>query len=91
MLRIVAYDISSPRRLARVAKACLDYGVRIEKSVFECDLRSDQFEELWERLKKLADEETDYLVAYPVCAECERKILIHGCSRHLEPADIRVF
>ena len=48
MLRIVAYDISNPKRLRRVALACLDYGIRIEKSVFECDLRNDQFEELWE-------------------------------------------
>lgn len=91
MLRIVAYDIASPRRLARIAKTCLDYGIRIEKSVFECDLLSDQFEMLWESLKKLANEEADYLVAYPICSECERKIEIYGRSRHLEPSDIRVF
>ena len=59
MLRIVAYDIADPRRLRRVALACLDFGIRIEKSVFECDLRNDQFDELWEKLKTIVNREAD--------------------------------
>ena len=35
MLHLVAYGISSPKRLSRVAKTCLDYGVRVKKSAFE--------------------------------------------------------
>ena len=84
MLRLVAYDISNPRTLRRAANVCLDYGIRIEKSVFECDA-------LWNRLCALVDEETDSLVCYPVCAACEKRMVRHGRAFHKEPAEIRVF
>ncbi len=91
MLRIVAYDIASPKRLRLVAKICLDFGIRIEKSVFECDLRNDQFENMWERLCSTVNRDVDSLVCYPICAACEKNVVIYGRPRHLEPADIRVF
>lgn len=91
MLRIVAYDISSPRRLRRAALICLDFGIRIEKSVFECDLRNDQFDDLWDRLCRTVSRETDSLACYPICAACERNVKTYGRSLHQEPADIRVF
>ena len=91
MLRIVAYDITSPKRLRRVAIACLDYGIRIEKSVFECDLRNDQFEELLERLKGIVNRDVDSLVCYSICAACEKNVITYGPLRHLEPSNIRVF
>jgi hypothetical protein len=34
MLRIIVYDIACPKRLRRVAQTCLDFGVRVQKSVF---------------------------------------------------------
>lgn len=91
MLRIIAYDITSPKRLRRVALICLDYGIRIEKSVFECDLRTDQFEEFWEKLKSTVNRDVDSLVCYPICAACERNVITYGRPRHLEPSEIRVF
>src|SRR5439155_15213906 len=43
MLILVTYDVSTvekagQRRLRRVARACEDYGVRVQKSVFECQV-----------------------------------------------------
>ncbi len=78
MLRLIAYDISNPRTLRRIAKVCLDFGIRLEKSVFECDLTEDDFAELWKRLCETAHEATDSLVAYPVCAACERRRQEYG-------------
>jgi CRISPR-associated protein Cas2 len=58
MVVLVTYDVSTTtkagrRRLQRVAKACLDYGQRVQNSVFECQLDS----ETWARLKlRLLDE-----------------------------------
>ena len=78
MLRLVAYDICDPRRLRLVAKACEDYGVRIEKSVFECDLAEETFTEFWRQLLAIVDEEEDSLIAYRVCKSCVREIQSAG-------------
>lgn len=91
MLWIVAYDITSPKRLRRAALVCLDYGIRIEKSVFECDLRNDQFCEFWGKLKDIVNRDVDSLVGYPICATCEKNVVKYGVLRHLESSDIRVF
>ena len=46
MLHLIAYDIASDKRLRRVARICEDYGIRVEKSVFECDLSDGDFADL---------------------------------------------
>ena len=74
VLYLVAYDVSSPKRLRRVAKLCEAYGVRVEKSVFECDLRIERFDAFWCELIDLIDHDEDALVAYRVCRACVREI-----------------
>lgn len=64
MLRLIAYDIADPRRLHRLAEVCQDYGVRVQKSLFECWLEEDAFERLWQDLTGLMDEREDALAAY---------------------------
>jgi CRISPR-associated protein Cas2 len=70
MLHLVAYDIREPRRLRRVAKVCEDYGIRVEYSVFECDLAEDNFRQLWKELKDEIDEDEDCILAYKICGKC---------------------
>ena len=72
-VRLVAYDIAAPKRLRHVAKVCQDYGVRIEKSVFECDLDEETFATLWRELNDLIDPEEDALIAYKICRACVRE------------------
>jgi len=64
MLVLLAYDIANPRRLRRVAEACQDYGIRLQKSLFECWLEPSQFDCLWHRLEAIADPAEDSIVAY---------------------------
>jgi CRISPR-associated protein Cas2 len=78
MLVIIAYDISSERRLARVARYCEDYAVRVQYSVFECKLPIVEFDRFWEGLKKLIDPKEDRLVAYRICAECAKDVRSFG-------------
>ena len=87
MLRIIAYDIADKRRLRRVAKCCELYGGRIEKSVFELNLDARRFADFLRELSRLIDEEQDAVVAYPVCATCEDKILMQGNAARPEMAD----
>lgn len=89
MLHIVAYDVVSDRRLRRVARICEDYGVRIEKSVFECDLDENEFERFWGRLVEVV-EDADYVVDYPVPRSCRDMIRVLGAARHEELTDVIV-
>ena len=55
MLILVTYDVSTvekagQRRLRRVAQACKDYGVRVQKSVFECQVGQMEWVSLRDRL-----------------------------------------
>ena len=55
MLVLVSYDVETSseggaRRLRRVARACRDYGQRVQFSVFECELEPDQWVVLRNRL-----------------------------------------
>lgn len=74
MLEVVAYDIASPKRLRHVAKVCEDYGVRIEKSVFECRLDPKQFQKLWNALCAITHPDEDLVAAYPLCSMCAKGI-----------------
>lgn len=78
MLYVIAYDICNAVRLRRVAKTCLDYGIRIEKSIFECDLDDDAFAHLWHCLGTMIVPGEDALIAYRICRACADRIRIAG-------------
>ena len=78
MLTVVAYDITEPKRLARVAKVCEDYGVRVQYSVFECRLDEDEFADFWLKLLEEIDDDEDRMVAYKIDARCARETLTAG-------------
>jgi CRISPR-associated protein Cas2 len=79
MLVLVTYDVSTvtaggARRLRRVAKACQDFGQRVQFSVFEIEVDSVQWTRLRARLEGLIDEKTDSLRFYFLGANWERRI-----------------
>jgi CRISPR-associated protein Cas2 len=78
MLILLGYDISDHKRLAKVAKTCEDYGLRVQYSFFECHLDEDTFETLWLKLLVLIDEQDDRLVAYRIDAKSARNTLTAG-------------
>lgn len=78
MLSLVAYDIAEAKRLARVAKICENYGVRVQYSVFECFLDEDEFTEFWLKLLEVIDEKEDRLVAYKIDARSAKETLTAG-------------
>ena len=78
MLTLVAYDISDPKRLARVARVCEDYGTRVQYSMFECRLEETEFEDFWLKLLEEIDEDEDRLVAYKIDARCAKETLTAG-------------
>ncbi len=86
MLTLIGYDIAHPRRLARVARACEDYGLRVQYSFFECHLTQEDFQALWQRLLDEIDPDEDRLVAYKLDARAAREIETAGtmvCSERV--------
>ena len=66
MMVLVSYDVATSseggkRRLLRVAKACLNYGQRVQYSVFECLLDPAQWTRFRNRLVGIIDEDQDSL------------------------------
>lgn len=78
MLTLIGYDITDHKRLARVARICEDYGLRVQYSLFECRLEETDFEELWLKLLFEINEREDRIVAYQIDAKSAKKTLTAG-------------
>ncbi|MCY4002255.1 MAG: CRISPR-associated endonuclease Cas2 [Rhodospirillales bacterium] len=79
MLVLVTYDVrtDSPggaRRLRRIARACLDYGQRVQYSVFECEVDPAQWISLRGRLINEMDRRQDSLRFYRLGANWRRRV-----------------
>jgi CRISPR-associated protein Cas2 len=67
---VIAYDIEHSRRRNKVMSALKDCGLRVQYSVFECELDHARLEILRERLKELIDPRRDRIHIYPLCDAC---------------------
>ena len=66
---LVSYDVSTAdadgkKRLRRIAKACQNWGVRVQNSVFECNVDAAQWVRLRAELEEIFDPQTDSLRYY---------------------------
>ena len=90
MQYVVCYDISDDARRTRVASAMLDFGVRVQESVFVANLDDDLSERMIERLRKLIDEEHDRMHLFQLCAACAAKTQVLGTAEMVEDHDFYV-
>lgn len=79
MLMLIAYDVNTEtamgrRRLRRVARACLDFGQRVQNSVFECEVDPAQWALLRGRLIGEIDPGMDSLRFYRLGADGHRRV-----------------
>ena len=79
MMVLVSYDVCTvdkrgQARLRKVAKACEDYGIRVQNSVFECVVDPATWVLLKTRLEEIYDPEQDSLRYYFLGANWERRI-----------------
>jgi len=89
---LVSYDvaISSPggaRRLRRVAKTCLNFGQRVQFSVFECVVEPAQWVVLRNQLESIIDKEHDSLRYYYLGSNWKRKVEHVGAKPTLDLDD----
>lgn len=89
MLMLVTYDVNTEtaagrRRLRRVARTCLDFGQRVQNSVFECEVEPQQWVSLRSRLLAEVDVATDSLRFYHLGKNARRRIEHVGAKPTLD-------
>lgn len=80
MLYLVCYDIADDRRRERIASALLDYGSRIQESVFAAHLDGELYERMTGRIQKLIDAGADRVHVIRLCAPCESGVVALGLA-----------
>lgn len=90
MLVLITYDVSTKddagkKRLRKVAKECVNYGQRVQNSVFECLLDASQALLLKDKLTSLIDKEKDSLRFYYLGNKYQTKIEHFGVKTTYEP------
>jgi len=75
LLHIVAsYDISDPKRLAKVARTMKNYGERVLKSVFECNLDEKRFGDMKRQIDEIIEQIEDSVRYYILCEKCIKEV-----------------
>ncbi|MDD3588039.1 MAG: CRISPR-associated endonuclease Cas2 [Thermoguttaceae bacterium] len=69
---IVCYDIASPKRLRRIALVMNLFGLRVQRSVFECRLTDGQFRCMLVQIHKILKKDEDDIRFYHICTSCRR-------------------
>ena len=92
MLVLITYDVSTEdaagrKRLRQIAKRCVDYGQRVQNSVFECLLDTAQYRKLQPELCGIMDPEKDSLRFYCLEKKYENRIEHFGCKQTYLPEE----
>ncbi len=86
---LVTYDVSfasedGQKRLRQLAKVCLDNGVRVQYSVFECDIDAAQWLRFKNKLLSIYDPEVDSLRFYKLGKNWQNKVEHHGAKESID-------
>lgn len=92
MLVLITYDVNTEnaagrRRLRQIAKQCVNYGQRVQNSVFECLLDTAQCKQLQASLLSIMDKNRDSLRFYYLGKRYENKIEHFGCKATYTPEE----
>lgn len=87
-VQLIAYDITEDKVRVRVAKILLDYGVRVQYSVFEMDMTENELTIVLKRVRAQINEDTDSVLVYNLCAGCDKRVISLGVSKKYTVPDV---
>ena len=95
MLVLITYDVNTEtpqgrRRLNKIAKKCVEFGQRVQNSVFECLLDPAQYKELEAELVMMMDVQKDSLRFYNLGEKYATKIEHFGIKGTYDPQGLLV-
>ena len=90
MLVLITYDVNTEtpagrKRLRQIAKQCVNYGQRVQNSVFECVLDNGQCRLLQQKLRNIMDESCDSLRFYYLGNHYQNKVEHFGNKETYDP------
>lgn len=96
MLVLITYDVNTEtpqgrKRLRKVAKECVNYGHRVQNSVFECVMDAAKCVEVKDKLRKIIDPDLDSLRFYYLGNRYKTKVEHFGVNRSLDMEDALIF
>ena len=75
---VVCYDIADDGRRNRLATALLDFGRRVQESVFIGTLDEELTRRMEARIERLIDPMQDCVHIFEICGACEKRIKVMG-------------
>jgi len=95
MMVLITYDVNTQdaagrRRLRQIAKQCVNYGQRVQNSVFECVVDAAQCKQLQHKLISLMDQEKDSLRFYYMGNKYKMNIEHFGAKQTYEPEGVLI-
>jgi CRISPR-associated protein Cas2 len=75
---MISYDIVNDKNRLRLMKFLKDYGDRVQKSVFECNLSQKTYEIVKKGVEKIINKRKDRVRYYRICKGCVERIEISG-------------
>lgn len=93
MMVLITYDVNTEdaagrKRLRKIAKQCINYGQRVQNSVFECLLNAAQCRALQAKLVEIMDQKQDSLRFYYLGNNYKTKIEHFGIKSAYDPEDV---
>lgn len=78
MLTIITYDITDNSRREHVSSELKNYGMRVQKSVFECYMDNELLSKLKASLETMIDATADHVRFYPLCKKDLEMVKVEG-------------
>ena len=95
MMVVITYDVNTEtpqgkRRLRLVAQTCVNYGQRVQNSVFECILDATQFTLVSHTLEQIIDKQTDSLRFYQLGNNYKTKVTHMGAKQSVDVESVLI-
>ena len=96
MMVLITYDVNTEdsggrKRLRQIAKQCVNYGQRVQNSVFECLLDAAQCKQLQHKLLSIMDKEKDSLRFYNLGDKYKSKVEHIGAKPGFDVKETLIF
>ncbi|HPD55948.1 MAG TPA: CRISPR-associated endonuclease Cas2 [Smithellaceae bacterium] len=90
MITLITYDITEPKRLNKLRGFLKDFGLRTQKSVFECDIDDIALKKIRAYCRDNLDISTDSVRIYKICNRCINKVKISGTGLKVTQLDYMI-